>query len=209
MWQKSQVTGPRTMRAALLSFLCWGCAANAASPLLGGPAADVALDSRQFAAVVSSLIADTTFAPLRVRPAPLPQHPRVSKIAQISTAPGTNDVTQARSAVLAGLGVMGEKHIKMNNCLNIVWGDMKGGKCPRNRQVDVAVGLAREGGAYYPDNRIDERAAGIAAGQQVMRVLIQRADPKGSQYWMFDYVLERQNGKWVVARRVVLPGVDE
>ena len=192
---------------ALLSLVALGaCAPTSPPSVLNGPKADLAADSGQFHAVMLAISVDTTLRSVQVRPAPLPQDPTTSTISIVSTTSGVDRVTAGRSTVLMALGIAIVKTIPNIRCDNLVYDTPRAAPCPTVRATMIAVGLSREGGAYYPGNGTDERAAGIVAGHHVMRVLIRISGPTGLTGLRYDYVLARRDDHWMVIDRVALHG---
>jgi hypothetical protein len=204
----------RSAPALLITLLlASGCARNGPpNPAYGGPAPDVATDSAQFRAILENLIVGTRIGELHVRPAPLPRHPDVFRIDIVSTAPLLAETIRARAALLRSMRIPNIRTIDLPACGGWWYpGETKPPKkCPTKPRIFVAVGLSREGGAYAPAHGLDQRAEGLARGEQAVRVAVMtEGNEAGVVLLFFDYVLRRlDDGDWVVVKRVRIPGGD-
>lgn len=112
---------------------------------------------------------------------------------------------EARRRVLQSIGVKSIVDASAQGCPGILLPkqvvERRG--CPAQREVRVAVALARNGGPYFPGG-VDRRAESYGDQTRSVRILVTEVEPDGAVVRVMDYVLGLVEGRWVIRDRVVL-----
>jgi hypothetical protein len=210
------------MNIALFRFagmvLLVGCAAGVQPETIGTPIAAATPDGETalFAAVVLDAVARGGRVPSKVDPRPLSADTSVWDVSEENLAAVPKTTVDQRIAILRRMGV--ESVDAIANAINATCpgifasiqpdtaalrADTTYVRCPSQRYYAVALGLPREGRELLPENAVYDRKRQVAArGYSAVRVIQTHLGPTGSSANVSDYVMQRVNGVWTLARVV-------
>lgn len=172
---------------------------------------DVSLeDSELFRAVVESVKHVVSPLQVQIDPRPLKADPNVMEPSPWAYAQSSNELVEARRSVLRSLNVSPTDDPSYQHCVGVSSPPPLPGQrdpkldCPDSTFFVSAIGLARAGGVYFPPAAINERDAGLKAGQFAIRVLLTKLAPHGATMTAYDYVFKREPGGWTFVKAVPL-----
>jgi hypothetical protein len=162
----------------------------------------VTVDSTLFEMVVAKVL-NTSHTPVRVTPWPLGDSPLVDDPTNSRPDPTWRAITISRSAILKRRNVPEVEDAAANACPAGAQLVSAQPGCPHEQAELVAIGIARHGGAYFPQV-VDNRAAGDAQQLCAMRVILTNVAPGGRLRATLDYLFQRDGSKWQYVDAVTL-----